>query len=325
MIHSIYFPSKGDVQRDLTGDAMQQAIKDANGLLWVSLETATSDEIKEILSDTFHFHPLAIEDCTSAGYQTAKVDDFGHYLFIIAHALSYQDSLDEISTLEVNLFLGPNYLVTCYTDAQMPPVSFVWRKISRDERITANGADFLCHAILDALVDDYMPIVDELEEEVNDLEDQVLEKPNPQTLERLLNLKHSLLTLRRVISPQRELVNRLSRDNYPQIDKQSQIYFRDIYDHLVRIQDLLESIRDEVSSAMDIYLNSTSLRLNEVMKALTIVSTIFLPLSFVAGVYGMNFHYMPELSWKVGYPLVWLVFIGIAIGMLTLFRKKRWY
>ena len=325
MIKSIYYPKDGEPKRDLTIDEIKAARDSKNGLLWVSLEAASDEDMQVILADTFHFHPLAIEDCQSLGYQTSKVDDFGQYIFVIAHAISRDEVHDELMTLEINLFLGDNYLVTCFTDPSMPPVETTWSVLERDSRITSNGADFLCHAILDSLVDGYMPLIDQMEEEVNDLEDQVLEKPNPKTLERLLNLKRTMVTLRRIISPQREVINRLCRDEYPQIDKQSQIYFRDIYDHLVRIQDLSESLRDEVASALDIYLNSTSLRLNEVMKALTIVSTIFLPLSFVAGVYGMNFHYMPELTWKIGYPLIWVVFIGIAVGMLSLFRSKKWF
>ncbi len=152
-----------------------------------------------------------------------------------------------------------------------------------------------------------------------------LKSPGIEILERILTLKHSVTALRRIVSPQREVINRLSRDEYQQIDHQAKIYFRDIYDHLVRIQDMSESIRDLVSSALDIYLSSTSLKLNNVMKALTIVSTIFLPLTFLAGIYGMNFHYMPELSWKYGYPLVWILCILISAGMLYYFKKRGWF
>jgi len=197
--------------------------------------------------------------------------------------------------------------------------------MKKDRRIISNGSDFLCHAILDVLVDDYMPLLDKMDEEIEWLEDTVLSKPDPSTLERILNLKHSLMALRRIISPQREIMNRLSRDDYPQIDRQSKIYFRDIYDHLVRIQDLTETIRDIVSGALDIYLNSTSLRLNNIMKALTIVSTIFLPLSFVAGVYGMNFQYMPEIYWQYGYLFVWIIFVVIFIGLLVTFKRRGWF
>jgi magnesium transporter len=164
-----------------------------------------------------------------------------------------------------------------------------------------------------------------MDEEVEMLEDRVLANPVTATLERLLTLKHMVMSLRRVINPQRELINRLCRDEFPQISKVSQIYFRDVYDHLVRIQDMSESIRDIVSGAMDIYLNSTSLRLNVVMKALTIVSTIFLPLTFLAGVYGMNLKYFPELNIPWAYPALWGVFALIVVFMLAFFKKRGWF
>jgi magnesium transporter len=157
------------------------------------------------------------------------------------------------------------------------------------------------------------------------LEDSVLEKPSPATLERLLNLKHSIMSLRRIINPMRESMNRLSRDEYSQIDVQSRYYFRDIYDHLVRIQDLTDTIRDIVSGALDIYLNSTSLRLNEIMKALTIVSTVFLPLSFVAGVFGMNFSKIPGSTHPLGFYLTSVGMLLLGIGMFAYFKKRGWF
>ena len=207
----------------------------------------------------------------------------------------------------------------------MPPVREVWQRLQRDERIVQNVSDYLCHAILDRLVDEYFPWLDQKDETIEALEDQVLENPTTDTLSKLLESKHELMSLRRIISPQREVMNRLSRDDFTMIDLQSRMYFRDIYDLLVRLQDLSESLRDIVSGALDIYLNSTSLRLNEVMRSLTIVSTIFLPLTFVAGVYGMNFDYMPELRWHYGYLGVWIIFILIIIGMLAWFRHRKWF
>ncbi len=197
--------------------------------------------------------------------------------------------LENLDMNELDLFLGRNFVVTSYRSNEMPPVEQVWSRLDKDQRIMSHGADFLCHAILDALVDDYMPLIDKMDDEIEWLEDRVLEKPNPETLSRILGLKHSTLSLRRIISPQREIMNRLSRDEFPHIADKHRIYYRDIYDHLVRIQDLIESVRDIVSGTLDIYLSATSNRLNEIMKALTVVSTIFLPMSFFAGVYGMNF------------------------------------
>ena len=327
MIQTIYFSSSNSSpQRELDADQMKLALQNPEGLLWVSLEHPNSAETDLILRDVFHFHPLAIEDSQSTGYQTPKIDDYGHFLFIVAHALAAStDHINPDSSLELNLFLGENYLVTSYNSADMPPVREVWRRLERDERIVQNGSDYLCHAILDHLVDDYIPLLDQMDETIEALEDQVLEKPTTGTLSNLLEIKHELMSLRRIISPQREVINRLSRDDYPMIDQQSRLYYRDIYDHLVRIQDLSESLRDIVSGALDIYLNSTSLRLNEVMKALTVVSTIFLPLTFVAGIYGMNFEFMPEIHWRYGYIFVWVIFIAIFVGMLAWFKHRKWF
>lgn len=325
MIRSIFCPKSGPHRFHLTPAEMPQALADAGGLFWVSLEQPTEAEIDQILHDVFHFHPLAIEDCQSQGYQTPKVDDFGAYLFIIVHALRPDLPLNQLDTMELNCFLGHNYLVTSFMSPPMPPVQAVWERLARDERLTGHGADFLCHAILDQLVDEYLPVLDIVDDEIERLEDEILANPRQDTLEQILALKHSIAMLRRIIAPQREVMNRLSRDDLPQIAPQNRIYFRDIYDHLVRLHDLSESVRDVITGALDIYLSVTSNRLNEIMKALTIVSTIFLPLSFVAGVYGMNFKYLPELNWQYGYFTTWGVFILIVGGMLWYFRRRGWF
>ena len=327
MIESIYYSTNHSAaKRELTDDEIRSAMKNPDGLLWVNLCNPTREESNHVLADLFQFHPLAVEDCQSIGYQTPKIDDFGAYIFIIAHALPVNRAdISAENSMELNIFVADNYLVTSYNREIMPPVEDVKKRLDRDDRLIQNGPDFLCHAILDHLVDDYMPLLDELDEHLELLEDRVLEKPTPEILSELIEQKHMLMALRRIISPQREIINRLSRDDYTMIDRQSRIYYRDIYDHLVRIQDLSESLRDIVSGVMDIYLNSTSMRLNEVMKALTVVSTIFLPLSFVAGVYGMNFHYMPELAWRYGYLFVWVIFVSIFVGMLVWFKRRNWF
>lgn len=325
MIRSAYFEPNQPVFFLNSIDEIKPKMDSKTGFLWVSLESATEDEVNLILRDTYHFHPLSIEDCLSLGYQVAKVDDFISYLFIIAHAIKPAADLHELETLELNLFLGENFLVTCTTETSMTPIEKVWERVHKDFRLSNFGSDFLCHAILDALVDEYMPLIDQMDSEVEILEDSVLEKPAPETLERLLTLKHSIMELRRVISPQREMINRLTRDEYELIDPQSRFYFRDIYDHLVRIQELSDTIRDIVSGAMDIYLNSTSLRLNEVMKALTIVSTIFLPLSFIAGVFGMNFTHIPTASYPLGFYLCCAGMLVIGVFMLIYFRWRKWF
>lgn len=305
-------------------EEISKLLQEPDGVLWVSLEQPTDEEIFTILRDTFNFHPLAIEDSQGDNYQPPKVDDFGNYLFIVIHALRPGSHLGELETMELDCFLGPNYVVTSYLSPDMPPVHDVWKRLQRDSRLIERGADFLCYTILDHLVDGYMPIIDAMDEEIDELEEIVVVNPRPAILQRILDLKHSTMTLRRIIAPQRELMNKLSRENLPLISPDNRIYFRDVYDHLVRVHDLSEIVRDIVTGTLDTYLSSASNRLNEVMKALTIVSTIFLPLSFLAGVYGMNFDYMPELRWQYGYLSVWVLFIGLIVGMLGFFRYKHW-
>jgi magnesium transporter len=326
MIRSIYFPSKDTPPlRDLSHADLVSSLQNQNGLLWVSLEDLSDDEAHEILAGIFQFHPLAIEDCISVGYQTPKIDDFGSYIFLITHAISSNGLNSLENTQELDIFLGTNFLVTSFRAKHLNATEYLWDRIIRDDRMNRNGSDFLCHAILDHLVDEYFPVIDQMEEEIEEIEDVVLENPDPEILARILELKHNILFFRRLVAPQREVMNRLSRDEFEMIDAKSRIYYRDIYDHLVRIQDLSESLRDIIGGVLDIYLNSTSLRLNTIMKALTVVSTIFLPLTFVAGVYGMNFQYMPEIYWRGGYLFVWVIFALIVGGMLYYFKKKKWF
>ncbi len=325
MIRIFYYSSSGDIQFDLDPEKLTSALEDKKGMVWIRMEQSSEEEVQNFLQDRFHFHPLVIEDCLSVGYQTPKIDEFDNYIFILAHIILSNHSEDDVVTKELDFFLGDNYLVTFFHDESPSPVEPVWERLKRDERLYTHGPDFLCHTIIDQVVDDYMPVLDAIEEDMDILENRVMEKPDPATLRELTRIKHTLLTIRRIILPQREVMNRLSRDNFPQIQSHVQIYFRDIYDHLVRIQDMIESLRDIIASDLDIYLNSTSLRLNEIMKALTIVSTIFLPLSFIAGVYGMNFHFMPEIAKPWGYPMAWFFFILVAGGMLYFFKRRGWF
>jgi magnesium transporter len=325
MIRSAFFePNKPVIDLPTVQD-IKGVINSKTGFVWVDLAINNQEEVDQVLKQLFDFHPLAIEDCQSEGYQASKVDDFTRYLFMIAHSVKPLVDTEDLDVSELNLFLGDNFIVSCIKEHPMPCIEKTWARVKKDNRLANFGPDFLCHAILDNLVDEYMPLIDTMEAEVEWLEDSVLEKPTPATLEKLLILKHKIMSLRRFISPQREMINRLTRDEFVQIDQQSRYYFRDIYDHLVRIQDLTDTIRDIVSGAMDIYLNSTSLRLNEVMKALTIVSTIFLPLSFIAGVFGMNFVHIPGSGHPLGFYITFIVMIVIGIWMLLYFRWRRWF
>jgi magnesium transporter len=224
MIRSIVFLNDSPARYDNSLPEIQQALKNPQSLVWVSLENPSAEEF-HVLSDVFHFHPLTIEDCMSVGYQAPKVDDFGSYIFLIVHALHPDEQITDLQTDEVNIYIGENFLVTVIQEPEMRPISTVFRRVQKDERLATNGSDFLCHAVLDELVDEYMPVIDKMEDEIDWLEDTVIARPNPKILERIINLKHSIMTLRRILSPMREVINRLSRDDFPMIDRQSRIFF----------------------------------------------------------------------------------------------------
>lgn len=324
MIRSLIRTASNETRQGLSETELVQHLKNTDDLVWVDVQSPTPAEI-DFLTHVFNFHPLAIEDCLTTNFQAAKIDDYGSYLFLVLNAIAHQATLDKLYTVELDIFLGQNFVVTLYIAEKMTCVDRVWERLKRDERLTSNGSDFLCHAILDHMIDEYLPLIDQLDEEFETIEDIVLEKPNPEVLQKMLDFKHTVTILRRVIIPQREVINRLSRDDYSMIDRQSRLYFRDIYDHILRIQDFSENIRDVMSSAMDIYLSSISVRQNDIMKALTIVSTIFLPLSFIASVYGMNFAWMPFLNHPAGFWIIFSILVILAVSMLYLFRRRNWF
>lgn len=327
MMRSICFHNDGTNHENLSREEIRARIANPDELLWILLEAPTEQELYDVLQNLFQFHSLAIEDCIGENYQSPKIDDFGHYLFIIAHAIRPDKDIknfEYLETVELDIFLGQNYVVTVHHSPKMSAIETVWNRLQRDERLHSNGADFLCHAILDVLVDEYLPVLDRMDDEIDWLEDRILSAPDPNTLKRILALKHSLIALRRIISPQREVMNRLSRDDFPMIDQKARIYYRNIYDHLVRIQDLSESIRDIVTSTLDTYLNSTSLKLNEIMKTLTIVSTIFLPLTFISGIFGMNFLFNIDYHWSEGAPVFLFLCIASVLTMLIIYKRSRW-
>ncbi len=289
-------------------------------LVWVDLEAATAEEAV-ILSRDFNFHPLAIEDCI-AETLLPKVDDFGDYLFLVLHG-SRAATEQTFDTIEINFFLGENYLVT-YHDEESRSINRTRERCIKISPAMTQGADFLLHDILDGLVDNYSPILDRFDEAIERIEDEVFAQPDKATLNKIFSLKRDIMHLRRVTGPQRDILNRLSRDPLRVIGSKAAIYYRDVYDHLMRIADISDSYRDLVSGALEIYLSVASNRMNEIMKILTIFTATMMPLTLITGVYGMNFDYMPELRSRHGYYTVLITMLMVMVGMFTYFRKKKW-
>jgi len=313
--------SEGEGHRTLDDVSLLPALlADKKNRVWVDFE-GPAPEAAEILSSVFHFHTLAIEDCISETL-LPKIDDYGDYIFMVLHGA--RTLVDQgFVTAEVNFFLGPNYLVS-YHDEPSRSINQAKERCMRNGPSITRGVDFLLHEILDAMVDHYFPVLDQFDAVIDGIEAEVFAQPDRETLNRIFSLKKEVMHLRRVAGPQREILNRLSRDPLKVISPTAAVYFRDVYDHLARITDLAESYRDLVTSALDAYLSVVSNRLNEIMKLLTVFTATLMPLTVITGIYGMNFDNMPELRSRYGYFAVLVLMAVLTIGMLAFFRKKKW-
>ncbi len=291
--------------------------------LWLDIQAPNAAEI-QVLSDVFHFHPLTIEDATNDVYDPPKVEDYGEYLFIICHAVRFDSSKEDMVTTELDLYLGKNYVVTVHQQ-ELPELDDVRLNCQRGLPFVVKGPDWLAHAIMDDLVDKVLPVVGAVDEEMAMLEECALQAPDPALVQRISGLKRSIMRLRWLVAPQRELMGRMARGDFGHLVAAStQPYFRDVFDHLVRLDSMIEDLRDLSESVMGIHLATQNNRLNEIMKTLGIVGVIFLPLTLVASVFGTNFDetYMPS-GW-IGFGLMcgsFMVSVGI---MLALFKRRGW-
>lgn len=325
MIRVLYRHRSGAMVDDLPIDQVSSALKDPQARIWVDMECPSEQDQLKVLSDIFHFHVLAVEDVISEVH-VPKIDDYGGYLYLVFHSLTIGDEPMDIHTREIDVFVGPNYLVTVH-EIPSNTINKMWNREYHQERGLARGIALLLYEMLDRQIDAYMNLLDQFEtriEELGDIIFQAKSSDESAILNEILTAKSSALRVRRVFLPQREVFEHLAHDDLSAIPPETRIYFQDLYDHIMRFADLAESMRELVQGTMTIHLTIANNRLNEVMKLLTIISTIFMPLSFVAGIYGMNFHYMPELSWRWGYLMVWIIFIIIAGAMLLFFRRRKW-
>lgn len=321
--------STPDTPPDLTlePDRYGNALVDTQGLLWVDFQGETPEASEAILRDTFRFHPLAIED---AIHQThvPKVDDWENYLYIALHAVAYERESGDLEMIELDVFMGENYLVT-HHDSPIPALDRVWEASQRDERLRKSGADHLLYILMDELTVDFMNTVGEIDEEIDFIEDAVFARPDNMVVQRIFTLKRATLHLRRSLAPMREVLNKLARDDYALIDAKDRIYFRDVYDHFVRLHDIAESLRDLVSGVLDTYLSVVNNRMNDIMKTLTLITTLFMPISFLAGFFGMNFFqpmspHLEPWTGNLSFLLTMGVFLGTPVLMYFWMRRRGW-
>ncbi len=275
------------------------------------------------LGTHFGIHPLVLEDILSTG-QRPKLEEFEDHLCVITRMLIYVDQGEEISSEQVSLILGKNYVIS-FQEREGDVFGPIRERLrNRKGRITRQGADYLAYALIDIIVDNYFRIIEKVGDRLETMEDLVIGKAEPKTLQAIRAIKREMIFLRRSAWPLREVIGSLEKTETGIVHKSTRIYLRDVYDHVIQVVDTIETMRDMVSGLQDVYMSSVSNSMNEVMKVLTIIATIFIPLTFIAGIYGMNFEHMPELKYSWAYPGVWMVMILVAALMLIFFRRKRW-
>jgi magnesium transporter len=297
--------------------------RDEPTVTWINIDGLHDVELVEKIGTHFGIHPLVLEDIVGVG-QRPKMEDFEDYIFFIVRMLSYAEAKGEIESEQVSLILGKNFVIS-FQEREGDVFEPVRERIrSQKARIIKHGSDYLAYALLDVVIDNYFSILERVGDRVETMDDEIVDNPVPETLAEIRRLKREMIHLRKSVWPLREVVSTLERTETDLIADSTGIYLRDVYDHTIQVIDTIESLRDMISGILDIYISSVSNRMNEVMKVLTIIATIFIPLTFIAGIYGMNFEYMPELKIPWSYPAVWVVMVVIGIVMLAYFRRKRW-
>jgi magnesium transporter len=304
--------------------SVEEAATRATGpsVTWINVDGLADTRLIEALGNRFSLHPLTQEDILNTT-QRPKLEEFDEYLFVVIKML-FINGNEEICAEQVSLILG-DHVVISFQEQQGDVFESIRNRLRTGKgRIRKFGPAYLMYSMLDAIVDGYFSVFEKMGEWIEELEDELVTDPDPETLETIYSLKRDLIYLRRSIWPLREVVAAMGRGETTLIPEATLIYIRDVYDHVIQVADTLETYRDMVSGMLDIYLSSISNRMNEVMKVLTIIATIFIPLTFVVGLYGMNFHNMPELSWDYGYPLVLIIMMIIAVSEILYFRRRRW-
>lgn len=321
MIRSFYYlPSEGiKVLEDIQD--FDRLLAAEGAVAWIDMFKPTDQELF-ILTHDFKFHPLAIEDVIAENSRT-KIDDYDHYLFMVFPVVDYIGREQGLKASELNFFLGKNYLITVrFAEHRM--FDYLYGRAERDERLISRGADYLIHAVVDSVVDNYNSTLDIFDYEIDRIEQDVLGRPEEETLRSIFSLRRDVIALKRIVGPQKEVVNQISRQHYDLVTSALTPYFSDIHDHLVRINEIADSHQQILTSSLEVYYSSVSTRTGEIIKVLTILTAIFIPPTFLVGLWGMNFKYMPEIDKPWGYAMAVGV-ICITMGsMLFYFWRKKW-
>jgi magnesium transporter len=332
MIRSFAFTTQGRLHtKDIEPFLMPTLLADTNLFLWVDLENPTAFENKEVLEQIFHFHPLSIEDCVKASpspkveeYSPKEGDLFTPYLFMVIHAVDYDRKDGRFATRELDFFLGKNFLVTFHEEPMRSVLTVEERAVNGTMNI-ARAPDRVAHSLLDNLVNNYKPALDELSLEIAELEQLAFQKPSKETLNKILQVKKEVLHLRQIVGPQREVLGRFAQGEFKLVRPHLVPYFRDVYDSLFHIGELAHGYTDSLTGILQVYLNMSSNQTGEVVKLLTLITVITTPLMMIGTWYGMNFKDMPELDHKHGYPTAAVCMVLSTIATYWYFKRKRWF
>ena len=295
-----------------------------DSVTWINISGIHDVSMIKDLGTFFHLHPLALEDVLNTE-QRPKMDDYDDYIFLVLKMVYPDAAHHAVAYEQISLIIGPNYVISLQ-EVEKDVFDFVRERIRQGKgRIRRKGSDYLAYTLMDMVVDHYFNILEELGEKIETLQDAVLEDPKPSSLAVIHRLKKEVLFLRKSIWPVREVINALIREESELIRADTVIFLRDVHDHAIQIIDTVEIFRDMLSGTLEIYLSNVSNRTNDVMKVLTMIATIFIPMTFIAGIYGMNFKYMPELEWTFAYPVLWLLFVAMFLVMALWFKRKKWF
>lgn len=289
---------------------------------WLNIDGVHQPDLVEILGHSFKLHPLVMEDILNTD-QRPKVEDYDGYLYIVLRMLHYDNERNQINSEQISLILGEHFVLSLQ-EREGDVFNAVRERIKGGRQLRQLHSGYLAYTLIDAIVDHYFVLLEQIGEQIETLEDELMSRPNRATLAKIHHFKREMVLLRRSVWPLREVLSRLSRTESPLISTETRLFFRDVHDHCVHIMDTVETFRELLVGMLDLYLSNVSNRMNEIMKVLTLIATVFMPLTFIAGVYGMNFDIMPELHWQWGYPATIAAMLVIALGLLLFFRRRRW-
>ncbi|MFO0165913.1 MAG: magnesium/cobalt transporter CorA [Microcystis sp.] len=309
---------------DITPNACAPYIG-TNTVSWMDIQGLGSETVLKQVGDIFNLHPLLLEDVVNVP-QRPKLEDYNNQLLVISQMVRLKEDESGFDTEQVSFVLGKRYLLSFQEEELQDCFEIVRDRIRTSQgRVRKSGADYLTYLLLDTIIDGYFPVVEHYEDRIEALEDMIISNPDRDTMQEIYDVRRELLALRRLIWPMRNVLHLLMRDHHGIVSDEVQIYFRDSYDHVIQILEIIEAYRELAASLMDVYMSTMGNKLNEIMKFLTVISTIFIPLTFIVGVYGMNFENMPELKGEWSYFMVWLVMLAVAGGLIFYFWRKGWF